>query len=73
MVEVGELVYHCVRWIPGDPAKTKKGLGLVTMVVDVIAECKTKVRVGWADGEVMWLPDTDVVAKDRVVVSKNKS
>ena len=69
-VEVGDLVYHCIRWVPGARNKTKKGLGLVTMIVDVIAESKSKVRVVWDDGDVTWLPDTEVVLKTRVLLNK---
>lgn len=70
MVEVGDLVYHCVKWVPGGPNRTKTGLGLVTMVVDVIEEHKSKVRVMWDDGEVTWLPDTEVVNKNKVISTK---
>ena len=68
MLKVGDLVYHCVKWTPGkENYNTQKGIGVVTMLVT--KDEVRKARVLWKNGNIAWLPETNLVNKKNIIGS----
>ena len=66
MLKVGDLVYHCVRWVPGKQTKNKyHGLGIVTMVIT--KDEARKARVMWKNGNIVWLDENNLVDKEKII------
>ena len=61
MVEAGDVVYQCVKWVPGKETVTILGKGTVTMIVEDVLSGERRARMIWEDGEVIWLPTDQLV------------
>lgn len=67
MIEAGDVVYHCIKWIPGEIASTMRGKGTVTLIVD--DSTGKRARVLWETGEILWLPTTELVREQNLLTN----
>lgn len=70
MVEAGDVVYHCVKWVPGKETVTILGKGTVTMIVEDVLSGERRARMIWEDGEVIWLPTDQLVKEEKLLRNK---
>lgn len=71
MIEAGDVVYHCVKWVPGKETVTVLGKGTVTLIVDDVISGEKRARMIWEDGMVVWLPVEQLV-KEQNLIKNNK-
>lgn len=72
MLKVGDIVCHCVRWVPGEISETLTGRGIISMITEDSFTGAKKARLRWEDGQIIWLPIDELVREDRVFSSGEK-